>query len=310
MDDQGFVVTTGQALEHGLTGRDVGRLRARGALVRIRWGAYALRTEWDGWDTRRRHEALARAVSLQLTTPYVFSHATAAVLHDLPLHSVDLTEVHVTHPEAPSRTRRQAGIRHHDGAVTAAVALNGLPATGLARTAFDVARTTRLDSAVVTTDAVLRRGVEVEELQALMDATERWPGSAQARRSLVLADRRAESPGETLARLAFGRVGLPTTSLQVEVATDSGQCRTDFGWQERGVLGEFDGRIKYGRLLKEGESTESVLVKERQRELAIERAGWAMVRFTWAEVHDLSLVRARLVETFVRASTRAFPRLG
>ncbi|GAB4062924.1 hypothetical protein GCM10028777_04390 [Angustibacter speluncae] len=67
------------------------------------------------------------------------------------------------------------------------------------------------------------------------------------------------------------------------------------------MVGEFDGRIKYGRLLKEGETTETVLVRERQREQAIERAGWGVVRFTWAEVHDLPLVRARLVEAFALA---------
>ncbi len=39
---------------------------------------------------------------------------------------------------------------------------------------------------------------------------------------------------------------------------------------------------------------------ERQRELAIERAGWIVVRFTWAEVHDPALVRRRLLDAFAR----------
>ena len=66
-------------------------------------------------------------------------------------------------------------------------------------------------------------------------------------------------------------------------------------------MGEFDGKIKYGRLLRPGESTQDVLVRERQRELAIERAGWLVVRFTWSDVHDPELVRRRLTQAMARA---------
>ncbi|GAB4062926.1 hypothetical protein GCM10028777_04400 [Angustibacter speluncae] len=226
---QGGVLTTGQALAHGLTGRDVGRLRAGGRLVRIRWGAYALRQSWDGWDARDRHRALARAVSLQLTTPHTFSHLTAAVLHDLPLHRVRLEEVHVTRAAGTGRTRHQAGVWHHDGPQPAQVLVDGLPVTELVRTVFDTARVSRFDSAVVTMDAALRRGASRLELGRLLDDTERWPGSAQARRALTVADHRAESPGETLSRLAFAAVGLPASTLQLELTTDAGDVRTDFG---------------------------------------------------------------------------------
>ncbi len=306
---QGGVLTTGQALERGLAGRDVGRLRARGRLVRIRWGAYAVREEWDGWDARERHRALARAVALQLTTPYTFSHVTAAVLHDLPLHRVRLDEVHVTRADGPGRTRRQAGICHHDGPLPAPVLLDGLPTSDLVRTAFDTARVARFDSAVVTMDAALRQGASTSELAVLLDDTERWPGSAQARRAFAAADGRAESPGETVARLAFAAVGMAPTTLQLELTTDAGEVRTDFGWPESGLVGEFDGRIKYGRLLKPGQTTEEVLVKERLREQAIERAGWGVVRFTWPEVHELPLVRDRLREALARARARGGHRL-
>ena len=304
---QGGVVTTAQALELGLAGRDVGRLRARGRLVRIRWGAYAVREEWDAWDERDRHRARARAVALQLQTPFTFSHITAAVLHDLPLHRVQLDEVHVTRGDGDGRTRHEAGVWHHDGPQPPQVVVGGLAATDLARTAFDTARITRFDSAVVTMDAALHRDVSTSAMETLLAATERWPGSAQARRAYEVADGRAESPGETIARLAFAAVGMAPSTLQLELTTDSGDVRTDFGWPERGLVGEFDGRIKYGRLLKPGQTTESVLVAERHREQAIERAGWGVVRFTWSEVHDLALVRDRLRAAFRLASRQPQP---
>jgi hypothetical protein len=113
--------------------------------------------------------------------------------------------------------------------------------------------------------------------------------------------------GESLSRLAFARAGWPPDVLQHEVRTDRGVFRTDFGWLEHGVLGEFDGRVKYGRLLRAGETASDVLVRERERELALERAGWVVVRFTWAEIHDVQLVRARLQAAFRRAEGRRGP---
>ena len=52
--------------------------------------------------------------------------------------------------------------------------------------------------------------------------------------------------------------------LQYEVYDESGRllARNDFGWAEYGTLGEFDGRIKYGRLLRPGQRIEDVLCGE------------------------------------------------
>ena len=297
---QDGVVTTGQARELGLEGRDVGRLHRKGALERIRWGAYALRADWDAWDDRARHLALARAVSMQLGAPFTFSHLTAAVAHDLPLHRADLSEVHVTRADGARLTRHQAGVWHHDGPAGAPVDIGGLPVTTLARTAFDVARVVDLHAGVVTTDAALARGLSSQALAEQADEALHWPGSGAARRVVQLADGRSESPGETLARLAFRAVGLPAETLQLEVVTDQGTARTDFAWVSRGVVGEFDGRIKYGRLLRPGQEPSDVVVAERQRELAIERAGWKVVRFTWSEIRDSGLVRQRLQDAFDR----------
>lgn len=297
---QDGVVTTGQALELGLDGRDVGRLRGRGALKRIRWGAYALRSDWDAWDDRARHLALARAVSMQLGAPFTFSHLTAAVVHDLPLHRGDLSEVHVTRADGARLTKHQAGVWHHDGPAGEVVEVGGLRVTSLARTAFDVARVVDLHAGVVTADAALARGISEEVLAGEADRASHWPGSAAARRVVQLADGRSESPGETLTRLALRAVGLPPDTLQLEVMTDQGLARTDFGWVEHGVVGEFDGRIKYGRLLRPGQEPSDVVVAERQRELAIERAGWKVVRFIWSEIRDPGLVRQRLLDAFDR----------
>ncbi len=302
--DQGGVFTTAQAIAAGLVGRELGRLRSRRHLVRLRRGVWATRLTWDAATPTQRHVLHARAVALHLTPPYVLSHSTAAAVHDLPMHRVSTDLVHVTRPGRPSATRHEAGVCHHCGDVPEQTVVDGLPVTGLARTVVDVARLAGETAGVVAMDAALGRGVDAEEIHAALASCEGWPGTRSASRALAAADGRSQSVGETLARLAFRAVGLPPDELQWPVPTDAAVYETDFAWTGFGLVGEFDGKIKYGRLLEPGQTASDVLVAERLRELRIERQGWDVVRFTWAEVHDLPLVRARLLEAIDRRRAR------
>jgi hypothetical protein len=52
------------------------------------------------------------------------------------------------------------------------------------------------------------------------------------------------------------------------------------------LLGEFDGKVKYGRLLKPGEHASDVVFREKQREDALRRVtGFSMIRITWADLY-------------------------
>ncbi len=273
--------------------------------MRVRRGAYTLGSVWAASDEAARHLLGAHAVALKLSSPIVFSHVTAAVAHGLPVHRVPLDEVHVTHPGAPGRTRHEAGVWHHTGNDGPPVTAQGLSVTALARTAFDVARaSSTLAGALVTADAAAARLEGTAALVTELAARRDWPGSVRAVRAFALADERSESPGETVTRLAFHAVGMPPDELQWVVHTHSGPKRCDYAWVEERIVGEFDGKVKYGRLLKPGQTASDVLVAERQRELEIEREDWDMVRFTWREGHDHDLVRHRLLEARDRAAAR------
>ena len=95
---------------------------------------------------------------------------------------------------------------------------------------------------------------------------------------------------------------LPEPQLQVEVIDElTGVLlgTTDFGWPEHRLLGEFDGKIKYGRLLKPGQSPGDVVFNEKRREDRIrESTGWSMIRFVW---DDIVYQEARTVERLRRA---------
>jgi len=85
--------------------------------------------------------------------------------------------------------------------------------------------------------------------------------------------------------------------LQFRVYDEHGQliAIVDFYWRQLGVLGEFDGRIKYGRLLKPGQEPGDVMFEEKRREdLVREVTRLPMVRFTWDQFQDPKLMASRV----------------
>jgi hypothetical protein len=122
--------------------------------------------------------------------------------------------------------------------------VDGIRCTTAARTAYDLGRRLRGETAVIRIDALLnatRCGVaEVESIAA------RYPGARGVRTlrtALDLADAGAESPQETRLRLLLVQSGLPRPVTQIPVANDWGRVvrRIDMGWPESMVGAEYDG---------------------------------------------------------------------
>ena len=118
---------------------------------------------------------------------------------------------------------------------------------------------------------------------------ERWPGSLKHRVVLKVADGRCESVGEHRTLLLIWRQGLPAPIPQYEVFDpETGElvAIVDFAWPELGVFLEFDGKVKYQKLLKEGESPSDVVVREKRREeLVCRLTGWRCIRIVWADLY-------------------------
>lgn len=304
-DEQGGAVTTAQALRAGMSADEIARLVRRSELVRVRRGTYATAEVWRELSPERRHLLLLRAVLLRLGPLSVASHHSAAVLHGLRLHDVPLDLVHVTHPRGHGSARCEGGVQHHEAELPAddVVRVAGLSVTSPVRTALDLARVVPHPSGVCALDGVLASGVARPDLLAAHVRQLDWPGSRAAGRALAEADGGSESVGETLQRIALVAVGWRPEALQHPIRIELGTVRTDFAWPSRRLVGEFDGRVKYERLLRPGESASDVVVRERRRELAIERAGWCVVRFTWAGLHDRAVLR-RLMQDAARRADR------
>jgi hypothetical protein len=106
---------------------------------------------------------------------------------------------------------------------------------------------------------------------------------------------------ESRSRVAIAGAGLPAPIPQWEVRTDDGRLRrVDFGWPTRRVAGEFDGRVKYGRLVRPGETAGDAVFREKVREDGLRAAGVRVVRWTWDELDRFAPVAERLRRALTR----------
>src|SRR6185312_16500578 len=103
-------------------------------------------------------------------------------------------------------------------------------------------------------------------------------------------------------RVILHRWKLGPSALQFEVRAEAGLivARTDFAWEAERLVGEFDGRIKYGRLLRPGQDPGDAVFEEKLREDAIRDGGWKVARWTWADLARPRVVGDRLRRAFAR----------
>ena len=122
-----------------------------------------------------------------------------------------------------------------------------------------------------------------------------------ARRAAAFADGRSESVGESRSRVAIALAGLPAPTLQWPVRLGGSTAYTDFGWARQRTVGEFDGKVKYGRLLEPGQDVGEVVYAEKLREDAIRDEDWRVVRWTWVDLRDFGPTAARIRARFASA---------
>lgn len=297
--------TRGAALARGMDDETLGRLVKDGALHKIRRGRYVSGEAWRSADPLERHLMLAGAVLAAVSDDSYLIGASALVAHGVELHEPDLSAVRVVRVRGSARS--EAGVRHSDGELPVEYrgTARGLRTAGVAWSLVDYARSVPTGSAVAAMDSALRRKlVTRDELTTAAERCRLWSGSRPLMRAVGLCDGRAESVGESLNRVLFVDLDLAPDELQLVISTDLGHFRVDFAWRAHGVLAEFDGRVKYLKPLRGERSAADVAWNERQRELALERAGWVVIRFSWADLQQPELVRRRVLEAFERAALR------
>ncbi len=270
-----------------------------GAYRRPRTGAYVDGPLWDRCDPAEKYALRVRAAYRQAKTPVVISHSSPLPFLGAPTWGIDLGEVHLTRVDAKAG-RREAGVRQHSGRIAEhdVVELFGMQTMTAMRVAIEVCTIASVEASLAVLNHFLNTGVfTLEQIRARYAAgMEHWPHSLRTDLVLRLADPRLESVGETRTSYLLWRHQLPTAIPQYEVR-EAGRvvARLDFALPEYGAWIEFDGKIKYEKLMREGERASDVVLREKRREDLIRRlTGWRCLRIIWADLEDPERLARRI----------------
>ena len=301
------ITTTAELSAAGLSSAMIRTLVRHGELAPVCREAYAraelvARAKADGPRTERM---LSIAAAIAVASEHVFaSHNDAAIVHGLDLLDpppADVIMLSRPHWSPGSKTGRPGTVMHRVELPASHVRIrDGIPVTSVARTVVDLARSLPFRSGVVAADSALH-GFQtgMGELESVVRDCVRWPGIAKARRVVDFSDALAESPFESIARVAFRDAGLPRPMLQVWItAPDRPIGRVDFLWDEYATIAEADGALKY--------ADPNRARQQLKRDAELRRAGYEVVHFTW---HDLAANADQVVQ-WIRAAFARSERLG
>lgn len=276
------------AAEVGISRHQVARELARGVLLRVHRGLYAVTEGWQATPPWTQQLGLAAAAH-RAHPGHVTSHVSAAGLHGLPLPARGSAHAVLTVRDA-STTSRHAwlDLRHGHLPDEHLAVVADVPLTTVPRTVVDCARTLRLPDAVAVADAALRAGhCTSDELQAVRRRQRRWPGVTGADAVFAFADPRRETWLESASAVTFHGWGMPLGVPQVDVFTLDGEwlARVDVAWAALGVVGEADGRGKFlgAPELGLGEAPADVaarLLHSHDRAESLRSVGLQVVRWT------------------------------
>jgi hypothetical protein len=292
---------TAELLAEGWSHAELDRMTRAGELQRIRRGAYECGPA-RSLDRRDEHRRLMAATVRQTCIDAAISHMSAAVLHHLPIWNDRLGKVHLTRDQpGGGKVRRYVHLHVAPLAEIDVCRIDGQRVTTLARTVLDLLRTLTMERSVTIGDAALRLGLTLEELAEVAGRCIGWRGMLQARRAMNFLDVRSESAGESYSRVILDQIGMPRPIPQYEVWNNGFLVgRADFGWVEFRTLGEFDGKEKYGRMLKPGQTPADAVFAEKRREDALRDLGWQIVRWIWQDLYHPEELRHRLERAFQR----------
>jgi hypothetical protein len=272
----------------------------------VRHGVWIRKEVWEDLNRDHRYAAFVHATALRCDPdkPPLFSHESAAALWGFPIIGAWPRRCHVTYV---GRYVRSSGlIVRHLATASVETLQGGVRVTSPAQTVADLAGTAPLTSALAAADHALRHGLcSREELGAVVDAIPAaTEGVVQARLVRDLADPLSMSAGESLSRAQMFVLNLPRPRLQVTHSDERGFVgMVDFDWD--GVIGEFDGKVKYG-VPEDGSAqlAADTLWAEKQREDRLRRRGLRMARWTWADALDPDRLARILAAEGIRSQPR------
>ena len=178
------------------------------------------------------------------------------------------------------------------------VNLEGLSMTSPLRTAFDLARTQAPWHAVASVDRLAHLGIiDLTEFNDYVRVLARRKGAPAALKIARVADRRAESPPESVTRMIWSEARLPRPLVNAEIHAPSGAfvARVDLLDPASRLIVEYDGAHH---------ASASQRSRDSAREQALEELGYIVVKVTAADLaspESRRALRSRLVRAYRQA---------
>jgi len=298
--------TRAEAREFGYNDKDVALMKRTGNWHTFRRGVYTFSDLWRSMDEIERHRVRSHAVLRSLGSAVALSHVSGAIQHGIASWGLSLDQVHVTRLDGGAG-RVEGDVVHHEGFCldSDVQEVDGHRVLAPDRCAIEAASRASNEVGLVMFDSLLHHNLTTyDELQARFRLMQFWPKTRHLHIPVRMADGLSESVGETRGRWLCWSCGLPMPELQFPVYDADGVLRgtSDWAWPDHQTLGEFDGRIKYGRLLLPGQEAGEVVFGEKQREdLLRELTGFRMVRLIWADFDRPQVTSQRLARLLKRA---------
>ena len=299
MRRQHGLISRSQALDEGMTGRQIERLVQAGVWEREASGVY-------------RHEAVpstvrSRLLALCLAHGAVASHRSAAALHPIEGYRLDRVEVVVL----PGRARSIRCARRYESSqmdLFKPVERDGILCTPVGRTVLDLAAVVDRRQLDRTVDAVLRDGqLRLSDLYGVLASHARRGRRGCDALRASLADRFDDNavPLSDWSRMVADLLvdaGLEYPALEHRVRRADGGfvAQVDLAFPSHRVAIELDSARWH-------DNRESC-VRDRRRRNEITLAGWTVLNFTWSDYTDHPAALCEVVAKALATSEANFCR--
>lgn len=297
------IVTRAELVAAGISVAQIRTGVGRGELIRLGRGVYGPAEPIKSVTATGLGKLALRtaAILVPLGPQAVASHHTAAQLLGLALLGRVPAGIAITRVPGSGSRAGMPGVRVHNAALSEGHVgqCAGVPVTGAARTVADLARCSSFRAGVVVADSALRLGCTTKaELESVVASCRRWPGVQRAAEVATFADALAESPLESIARVAFRDCGLPPPRLQALLGADGRIiARVDFYWERFRTVAEADGEMKY--------DNHFAATHQLRRDTDLRDAGFEVVHFGWRDIHDVPAQVAESIRAAFRRASRS-----
>lgn len=222
-----FPFTAAYAIENGITHKTL-----RGPQYRRLFRGVYIRS-----DVELDRRIWLRAARLVLPPDAVVSHHTAAWLYGFDARAGRLLEFSTN---SRTTTDHDGIVLHRRQSTIVPYTVDSIPVTGPDRTFVDCCHRLGFVTCVQFADHLINVGAT--NMATLIDyaSTRHFHGVRRARRIVMYASERAESPRETLVRLMLRFARLPAVSVNLPVDA-AGSARADLMFTGYNVIVEYDG---------------------------------------------------------------------